>query len=134
MLQRIKADVRQHAGAGVTEVVAAGLGGIVEEGPVLEVVDVDVAGLQRDVGCRPVAELDHLDVQALRLRFVERGIDAVGINAGEHADLDRLGRRRAARSRPCDEQERPEGGEREPSNGIEHEQTAHVSLLPAISL
>ncbi|MNG96857.1 hypothetical protein D3C79_559420 [compost metagenome] len=56
----------------------------------LEVVHVDVAAVEADIGRNPVAELDQLHFQALLVGFFNRGFQRNGKGRGG-ADLQRLG-------------------------------------------
>ena len=57
----------------------------------LKVIDVDVAGLEREVRGCPIAELNDLDIQPLRLGFRDQSLDGLRIDIWQHADLDGLG-------------------------------------------
>ena len=54
----------------------------------LEVVHVDVAAIEADVGSDPVAELDQLDIKALLLGFAHRRFKG-GSKGRRGADLER---------------------------------------------
>lgn len=56
----------------------------------LEVVHVDVAAVEADVGRDPVAEFDQLHFQALLVRFFHGGFQRNGKSRGG-ADLQRFG-------------------------------------------
>jgi hypothetical protein len=60
--------------AGRHQVEAARLVGVLEEGDVLEVVGVDVALGDREVGRVPVGELDQFDLHALCGGFLHRDL------------------------------------------------------------
>ncbi len=60
----------------------------------LEVVHVDVAAVEADIRCDPVAELDQLHFQALLVRFFHCGFQRDGEGRGG-ADLQRFGSQRA---------------------------------------
>ena len=92
MLQGIKPKIGERAHADIGEGITAILDGIVEEGFVLEIVDVDVARLQRDVRRRPIAELDDLHVEPLCLCLFGGGGDRISVGAGGDADPQRVGR------------------------------------------
>ena len=74
VLLRVQADVVDDADRGRHQVEAARLVGVLEEGDVLEVVGVDVALGDREVGRVPVGELDQLDLHALCGGFLHRDL------------------------------------------------------------
>ncbi|MNL57704.1 hypothetical protein D3C87_1812890 [compost metagenome] len=67
----------------------------------LVAVGVQVAGGQRGVGLDVVAELDHLDVQAVLGGDLLHLFHDLGVRAAGHADLDRLFLGDGARCQRC---------------------------------
>ncbi len=94
VLQRIQAHVGQDAGARARELETLLPDRVGEKGLVLEIVDVDVARVQRHVRRRPVGELDHLDLQALGPGFFCGHVHGVRVGARHHADAQAVGRER----------------------------------------
>ena len=91
MFQRIEPDIAEDADASDAKVVASLLRSVGEERLVLKIIDVDVAGLEREVRRRPIGELDDLDIQTLRLGFGDQSLEGLRIDIWQHADLDGLG-------------------------------------------
>lgn len=90
-------DASLHAGE-LESLAAHGIGQVIA---VLVVVQVDVAGIQRDVGCGPVAEFDDLHIQALFSGFLGGDFHGVGEDAGDYADLERCGQHGAGDGQAC---------------------------------
>jgi hypothetical protein len=89
VLLRVQADVGQDARLHRLQVELLGCVGVGQELLVLKVVEVDVAGVERDVGRGPVGELDDLHLQAFLLGLLGGDLHGVGEHAGHHADLQR---------------------------------------------
>ncbi|MNS45393.1 hypothetical protein D3C72_778600 [compost metagenome] len=85
---RIETDVVDDPRCERHQIKTRGGFGVFEERDVLEVVHVDVAGGEADVGCDPVSELHQLDVQALSGGFFYSGFQRDGEGCGG-ADFQR---------------------------------------------
>lgn len=81
-------DVGLDADTSRRELVAAVLDRIVVEWFVLEVVDVDVAVIERDIRRRPVGKFDNLDIEALGLGFGYQCFYRIGLDARNDAHLE----------------------------------------------
>ena len=90
VLQGVQAKIGENARRHHREVIARLLLGVLEEGAMLEEVQVDVTRGQRHVGRRPVAEFDHLDLEAFRRGLFGSHGHRVPIGAGHDADLQRI--------------------------------------------
>ncbi|SPK77155.1 protein of unknown function (plasmid) [Cupriavidus taiwanensis] len=88
---RVQADVGQHPERYAAKPVAALLDGIVEERLMLEVIDVEIARRQGDIGRGPVREFHDLDVEALLACFGCSHFDGVGECARCDPDAQRGG-------------------------------------------